>query len=234
MKKPDNQTRQNPGASKGSVWILTINNPTDDDRDRLTNVNNWPGSVRRVCFQDEIGEETGTLHIQGYIQLTKQQRRRYITRWLPRSAVFVAINRFAVLNYSHKVETGVPGTQIDISRNPEDCVSVSPSSSDSVSAAESDQPMRTISAAKLPKYLAATFKRIQHEEADRYTSLDPRAACELSLRHAVAAGIDCLHIATPSLMKNIEKHWYILLGGVPETTAEWYEIDAARNGIDTT
>lgn len=96
-------------AERASVWSITINNPTPDDRMALKE---HPSFVKMVKFQDEIGEE-GTPHIQGAVQTT-QVRFSAMKKWLPRAHIEVARNKQALLNYVEKTETAVPNTQVVI------------------------------------------------------------------------------------------------------------------------
>lgn len=68
------------------AWVFTINNPTDDDWNRVRSL----GGVYK-CFAPEIGKQ-GTPHIQGYVhwgQDTKPRRSR-MSKLLPRAALYVA------------------------------------------------------------------------------------------------------------------------------------------------
>ncbi|AJD07477.1 replication-associated protein [Odonata-associated circular virus-1] len=95
-------------SDKASHWLLTLNNPTADDRERCKNLPKW---VKRFKFQDEIGE-SGTLHIQGYIH-TETVRLSALKKWFPRGHFEVCRNPKAAENYAGKEETSVPGTQHD-------------------------------------------------------------------------------------------------------------------------
>lgn len=93
---------------RGSWWSITINNPTEADRQSLKQV---PSFVKRVKYQDEVGDE-GTLHIQGAVN-TAQVRFSQIKQWLPRAHIEVARNPKALLEYVSKSETAVINTQMD-------------------------------------------------------------------------------------------------------------------------
>lgn len=94
-------------TERAALWSITINNPTQEDRDALKA---YPSFVKKVMYQDEIGEE-GTLHIQGAVQ-TAQVRFAAIKKWLPRAHIEVARNKQALLNYVQKEDTAVPNTQV--------------------------------------------------------------------------------------------------------------------------
>lgn len=93
---------------RATWWSITINNPTEADRQALEK-GNLPTYVKSVRLQDEVGEQ-GTLHIQAAVN-TLQVRLSAIKQWLPRAHIEVARNRDALLNYVQKEETAVAGTQ---------------------------------------------------------------------------------------------------------------------------
>lgn len=96
-------------TDRASCWSVTINNPTEEDRNALQA---YPTFVKMVKYQDEVGEE-GTPHIQAAIQTT-QVRFSAIKAWLPRAHIEVARNKQALLNYVQKEESAVPGTRVVI------------------------------------------------------------------------------------------------------------------------
>lgn len=98
---------------RGTWWSITINNPTDDDRQALLEP---PENVRELIYQDEVGT-TGTLHIQGCAN-TEQTRLASIKAWLPRAHLEVAYKKSgaALKNYCTKSESAVPGTQVHWTR----------------------------------------------------------------------------------------------------------------------
>lgn len=84
-------------------WVFTLNNPTQDD---LT----FPDYVRYAVWQRERGEETGTAHLQGYIELIGNQRLSALKKWLPTAHWEVARgNRDQCRAYCRKEETRVSG-----------------------------------------------------------------------------------------------------------------------------
>lgn len=97
------------GTDRASLWSITINNPTEEDRKALRE---HPSFVKMVKYQDEVGEE-GTLHIQGAVQ-TGQVRFSAIKKWLPRAHIEVARNKQALLNYVEKTDTALPNTHVVI------------------------------------------------------------------------------------------------------------------------
>lgn len=189
--------------------MITINNPEDDDRQRLVSPN-IPGFVRNIYHQDERGEN-GTLHIQGVIQCKAQQRFSAIKSWLPRAHIEVVRDINKAKQYVKKKDTAIEGTYTEYKSDP--TVYVTPAS--------------------FGRHLANVWSRIKEEEGDDFTSLHPDAAIELCIRRTTADGVDILHLAAnSSLVKTISKNWHILTGGECETSAEWYKIDALRNGVE--
>lgn len=93
-------------TQRASCWSVTINNPTDEDRNLLRSPPSW---VKNCVYQDEVGEE-GTPHIQGCVQ-SAQVRFSQVKAWLPRAHIEKARNRAALLQYVQKEETAVEGTR---------------------------------------------------------------------------------------------------------------------------
>lgn len=96
---------------RASWWSLTLNNPTDDDRTIVHN--NPPRWLRSIKGQDEIGGKNNTLHIQMVLN-TDQVRASSIKEWLRRAHIKAALtkeHKANLMNYVHKQETAVPGTQ---------------------------------------------------------------------------------------------------------------------------
>lgn len=98
-------------AVRASWWSITINNPTSEDRASLIAP---PDFVREMWYQDEIGKERGTLHIQMALNTT-QQRVTAIKGWLPRARIEVARNYQALKNYCKKSDTAVADTFVHYS-----------------------------------------------------------------------------------------------------------------------
>lgn len=92
---------------RGSHWSITINNPTDGDREAIENP---PSFVKKVILQDEEGGKQGTLHIQAYVN-TAQVRVAQVKSWLKRAHIEIARDKNALMKYVQKSETSVPGTQ---------------------------------------------------------------------------------------------------------------------------
>nr|WAE43239.1 MAG: replication associated protein [Cressdnaviricota sp.] len=97
---------------KASWWSITINNPTDEDKQTLAQL---PRFVKNVIGQTEVGKE-GTPHLQLAVN-TQQCRLSQVKKWLPRAHIEVAKNVDALKEYVKKSDTAVAGSQIDISNN---------------------------------------------------------------------------------------------------------------------
>lgn len=101
-------------TDRASHWSITINNPTDEDRQLMRTEQRW---LRFVRGQDEIAPTTGTLHIQAYAN-TDQVRKRAVQDWLPRAHVKPCITKDHITNvrdiYVSKDRTAVADTQFEI------------------------------------------------------------------------------------------------------------------------
>jgi len=100
-------------SGRASWWLITLNNPTKDDRDSLELP---PDYVKEMYYQDEIGEKNGILHIQLALNTT-QLRLATIKEWLPRAHIEAAQHTGKVKNYCKKLATSVPGTFVHWKRN---------------------------------------------------------------------------------------------------------------------
>lgn len=183
-------------ASRGTWWSVVVNNPTDDDRARLSNPPEW---VKAVYGQDEVGEENGTLHIQAAVQCVSQQRFHRLKEWLPRANLGIARNAQALQNYVKKSKTAIPGTQISI---------------------QNEAVISYVSPSDFPSWLAAQFKsRI----GDNSITGTARYQAEWTVRHIVAEGkYKILHLwAQASLKKVVIEFWDTLCSGECQDYPEW-------------
>jgi len=98
---------------KASYWLLTINNPTAEDRKELKDPVEL---IRQAWYQDEIGQE-GTLHIQACLN-TKQCRFAAIKAIFPRAHIEAARNAMACKQYCQKSKSSVEGTFQFFTRSP--------------------------------------------------------------------------------------------------------------------
>lgn len=100
-------------TTRASHWSVIINNPSDDDRNAINNPPPW---VRFLKGQDEVGHQTGTLHINMYLH-TDQLRRSTVSKWLARANISPLLSQDHIRNwkdkYAQKDDTAVPGTQFE-------------------------------------------------------------------------------------------------------------------------
>lgn len=89
-------------TSKSTNWIITLNNPTQEDKDSWTNIkqNHF---VKEANGQLEVGAD-GTPHIQGFIR-TESIRFSQLKKILPRAHIEIAKNALAAKQYCSKPET---------------------------------------------------------------------------------------------------------------------------------
>lgn len=89
-------------TERGTCWSITVNNPTDDDLSRMTNLPaGW-----KLKGQMEKGETNGVLHAQCMLS-TPQVRFSAVKRHLPRAHIELARSKTALDNYVGKPETRV-------------------------------------------------------------------------------------------------------------------------------
>lgn len=94
-------------------WVFTLNNPEEEQYEELKQrfqekFND--GTIGYAVFQPEVGETTGTLHFQGYLQLTKKHRVSTVKKVIGDSSVHLEIARGTAqecIDYCTKEETRV-------------------------------------------------------------------------------------------------------------------------------
>ena len=91
----------------GTVWSLTINNPSVADREVIALPPDW---IAFIKGQDEIAPTTGTLHFQGMIKTKYTVSFKKIKLLFPTAHIEKAKNVAALTQYVEKTETAVPGT----------------------------------------------------------------------------------------------------------------------------
>lgn len=64
------------GQVQSAAWVFTRNNPEKDE------LGPWPESVRYVAYQKEMGL-SGTMHLQGYIEMESRKRRNTMCSLIP-------------------------------------------------------------------------------------------------------------------------------------------------------
>lgn len=96
--------RQTDTSLKATWWSVTAYN---SEISLLEDTASWPVWVKKVYGGREEGEKKGTLHFQGCIQCTKQQRLSAFKSWLPTAHLQIAIAKDALIKYAMKSETAV-------------------------------------------------------------------------------------------------------------------------------
>lgn len=98
-------------------WCFTLNNYSDKQLADLSNVEFLDKRIKGIVFQQEVGQ-TGTPHIQGYVELTTPVRIKQARKILPGcgGAHFERRlgTRSQAIAYCSKEETKVPGTETQI------------------------------------------------------------------------------------------------------------------------
>lgn len=85
LEPPTKKAKKKPQESAAKHWCFTWNNPPGDDNMVYDIVKEWPTTY--LVFQSEVGEETGTPHIQGYVEFEKPLRWTQIKK-LPFGGMF--------------------------------------------------------------------------------------------------------------------------------------------------
>lgn len=93
-------------TQRGSWWLLTINNPTENDRATLQSP---PDVIRQAWYQDEIGDKCGTLHIQLCLN-TDNCRFQQIKSMFPTAHIQFGESAIKCIKYCSKSKTAVEGT----------------------------------------------------------------------------------------------------------------------------
>jgi len=102
-------------------WTVTLNNYSADEKLVFEKAIEYE-EVSYICFQEEIGETTGTPHLQGYISFTKKKRLSGVKKVLGTRIHAVCANGKPSANrrYCSKSETAVEGTFQEFGEIPED------------------------------------------------------------------------------------------------------------------
>lgn len=62
-------------------WCFTINNPQEEDRDKITGIR----GTKYLIYGNEIAPETGTPHLQGYIVFNQPKAFKTLQNHVPRA-----------------------------------------------------------------------------------------------------------------------------------------------------
>lgn len=105
----------NGGGPQSKYWVFTLNNPSDSERDALLQLFN-DDKVGYLVFGNEVGE-SGTPHLQGYLELSTRKRRSYLSGLDGLGRAYLAPRRGSqddAINYAKKdlnfKEVGLPST----------------------------------------------------------------------------------------------------------------------------
>lgn len=74
-------------SPKSTAWVFTINNPTDEDR---ASIKELEPLCKYIVYGNEVGEKEGTPHLQGYLICLKESRRAALSKILKRAYLEVA------------------------------------------------------------------------------------------------------------------------------------------------
>jgi len=104
------EDRQTDTTQRATHWLLTVNNPTEDDYVKSKTNPRW---LRFIRGQEEIGEQ-GTRHAHLYLN-TDQVRWSAIKEWMPRANIKVLLTKVHAANAKEYVwkddDTTVEGTK---------------------------------------------------------------------------------------------------------------------------
>lgn len=64
-------------------WVFTWNNYTAEDMEYLRTLVD-DGKCKYIAYAEEVAPTTGTKHLQGYMNLVKNQRMTFVKKLLPR------------------------------------------------------------------------------------------------------------------------------------------------------
>lgn len=58
-------------SAKSRNWMWTLNNPTEEERSYFESLSDVPRGIQYLIFQEERAPTTGTIHFQGYLELSQ-------------------------------------------------------------------------------------------------------------------------------------------------------------------
>ncbi len=82
-------------------WCFTLNNYTKDDIAQLTH-EKFQYQTQKICFQEELGEESKVPHLQGVLQFKEKKTLKNVKAILPRAHWEVCKSLHASIKYCSK------------------------------------------------------------------------------------------------------------------------------------
>lgn len=77
---------------RGTFWCWTLNNPTEEEKEKLLTIQSTSPEIRYLIFQLEQGEQ-GTPHLQGYIELLSRKTLRQTKNILDNDRLHLEVRR---------------------------------------------------------------------------------------------------------------------------------------------
>lgn len=102
---------QRRSSAKSRNWVWTLNNPTEEERRYFEGLSTPPRGIQYLIFQEECAPSTGTIHFQGYLELSQCNKMSWlINNFNPRAAYDVRRGtQEEAIAYCRKTETRVEG-----------------------------------------------------------------------------------------------------------------------------
>lgn len=117
------EDRQTDSTTRGVYWSVVINNPTEDDLDKVYK-GPYPPWMRHIKGQQETAPTTGTRHVNMYLH-TEQMRLSAISKWLTRANInpLMGIEHRDnwISKYSQKDDTAIANTQFEVDNRQQEC-----------------------------------------------------------------------------------------------------------------
>lgn len=112
------EDRQTDSTTRGVYWSVVINNPTEEDLDKVYK-GPYPPWMRHIKGQQETAPTTGTRHVNMYLH-TEQMRLSAISKWLTRANInpLMGIEHRDnwITKYSQKDDTAIANTQFEVDK----------------------------------------------------------------------------------------------------------------------
>lgn len=112
------EDRQTDSTTRGVYWSVIVNNPTEEDLEKVYK-GPYPPWMKHIKGQQEMAPTTGTRHINMYLH-TEQMRLSGISKWLNRANIkpLMGIEHRDnwIEKYSQKEESAIANTQFEVDR----------------------------------------------------------------------------------------------------------------------